>query len=149
MIREMTLMFTLGLGVAACGSDDDGDSSNTPTSSAGGTAGSGGTAGGGAGGTAGGGMTSNGSGGSSTTGISNEVCERGCEATLEADCAQGPADMEECMADCARLSSGGCSAEYAAFQTCAEGEAISCPEGFPTVAACASEQSDFIGCITQ
>jgi len=51
------------------------------------------------------------------------------------------------MTDCERLLSGDCSAEYATFQACAEGEAISCPEGFVTVAACASEQRDFIDCI--
>jgi hypothetical protein len=87
--------------------------------------------------------------GSGGTGGASAVCERGCVATLAADCPQGPADQASCVSTCETLSSGPCKTEYAAFQTCAEGKAITCgSNGIPVVEECAAEQTAFIDCLT-
>lgn len=88
-----------------------------------------------------------GAAGASETGDS--LCERGCEATLAADCPAGPASQAQCVEDCEALSSGACSSEYAALQACAEGETISCNSaGIPVIEACSAEQTQFIDCLT-
>jgi hypothetical protein len=77
------------------------------------------------------------------------VCERGCVATLAADCPQGPADQASCVSTCEMLSTGTCRVEYAAFQACADGKAITCgSNGIPVVEECAAEQSAFIDCLS-
>jgi hypothetical protein len=54
----------------------------------------------------------------------------------------------ECLEDCEALSSGACGSEYAALQSCAEGEAITCSAaGIPVVEACSDEQAAFIACL--
>jgi len=83
-----------------------------------------------------------------STGTGDSRCERGCVATLAADCPNGPDTQQQCVADCEALESGDCGAEYAALQACAEGEAISCSaQGIPVVAACSAEQTVFIDCL--
>ena len=85
--------------------------------------------------------------GGGSTGAS--LCDRGCAATLEADCPNGPADHAECVEDCEALSAGACGTEYAALQSCAEGETITCSSGsgIPVVEACSDEQQAFIACL--
>lgn len=76
------------------------------------------------------------------------ACERGCMATLAADCANGPETQAQCVSDCEALEMGICGSDYAAFQECAEGESIGCStEGIPAVEACAAEQSALIACL--
>jgi hypothetical protein len=82
-------------------------------------------------------------------GGSGSLCDMGCEATLEADCPNGPSDLDACVSACEALSTGSCAEEYTAFQECAAGETLSCDEdsGIPIVEACAAEQGDFIACL--
>ena len=155
-----------------CGNDeDDADAAAGTGGSAGSGAGSGGKGGGsgGKGGSAnagkgggggsdepgGSGSTADagepgeaGSGGTSSTGDS--LCERGCEATLAADCPAGPQSQDQCVEDCEELSSGACSSEYTALQACAEGEEITCgSSGIPVIESCSSEQTAFIACLNR
>lgn len=88
-----------------------------------------------------------GTGGTGGSGGGGSVCERGCVATLAADCPQGPADQASCVSTCEMLSSGPCMTEYAAFQACAEGKPITCA-GIPVVEECSMEQDAFIDCLT-
>lgn len=82
------------------------------------------------------------------TGGTGSVCERGCVATMAADCPQGPADQASCVSTCEMLSSGPCMTEYKAFQTCAEGKPITCgSSGIPVVEACSTQQTAFITCL--
>jgi hypothetical protein len=72
----------------------------------------------------------------------------GCEATLVADCANGPATQSQCEQDCQRLQAGPCGESYSTFQRCAEGEPLTCNEmGIPFVSACEAEQNAFIACL--
>lgn len=148
MTRGTTLMFAVLPLLFACGEEEEEEdnSTNTVNNSSGGTGGAGGTMG--AGGTVGSGG-SGGADGTATNGAGGSICERGCEATLEADCENGPQDMEECVTDCENLGIGECGEEYAEFQACADGETITCQAGIPVVEACSSEQTDFIACINQ
>lgn len=75
-------------------------------------------------------------------------CMRGCEATLEADCAMGPGSRAECESDCERLRSGECGTQYRALMSCAEGEEVTCSStGLPAIEACDAEQSAFVACL--
>lgn len=79
---------------------------------------------------------------------SGSVCERGCEATLAADCANGPVDQASCVATCEDLAAGSCAAEYADVQTCSDGEQVGCDgSGRPIVEACAAEFGAFVACL--
>lgn len=127
LIASVWLGFSVG-----CSEGDDDDAANA------GAGGGGGTESGGTGGDA---------AGAPATGDS--LCERGCEATLAADCPAGPQSQVECVEDCEALGSGACSSEYAALQACAEGETISCnSSGIPVIEACSGEQTAFIDCLT-
>jgi hypothetical protein len=107
---------------AACGGDDDDDDNE-------GAAGS----------------SSAGSGGGSSE---DPLCQLGCQMTLAADCANGPATEEECVQNCEGFASGPCAAEYDAFRACAATGEITCsPEGLPIVETCADEQGAFIACL--
>jgi hypothetical protein len=76
-------------------------------------------------------------------------CTRGCVATLAANCSNGPATQTVCEADCVRLASGACAAEYEALAECADGEVLTCsPNGIPVVAACATQQQAMVACLT-
>jgi len=122
----------------ACGSGDD-DASGGAGS---GGAGSGGSAGQGTGGASGSGSGASGAGGGAST------CDSGCAASIAAHCPNGPTDQTGCVRDCKALSAGTCAAPYAAFQTCADGEPITCnSDGIPAVEACADEQAAFIACL--
>ena len=151
MMRRISLVFAVLPLVLGCSEDEDESSSEatmTTSTSSGGMPGAGGMMGassdGGNGGSTTGDVTTG-----ATTGAGSDICQRGCEATLEADCENGPETMDECMTDCEALAASDCGEEYAAFQTCAEGESISCQNGIPVVAACSSEQTAFIACINQ
>jgi hypothetical protein len=75
-------------------------------------------------------------------------CQRGCEATLEAACPNGPPTQTACEADCDALASGPCAAEYEALASCADGEAITCDaSGIPAIPACSEEQSTMVACL--
>jgi hypothetical protein len=118
----------------ACSSGDD---------DATGGAGTGGSAGQGTGGSAG-----HGTGGTSGSGGAHATCDTGCTLTIAAQCPHGPDTQEACVSTCEGLSTGACGAEYAAFQTCADGKPISCnADGIPAVAACSDEQAAFIACL--
>lgn len=148
-MRGIALMFAVVPLMFACGEEDEDDTSqNAASSTSGGMQAAGGA---GSGGSASGGSANGGSanGGSGTNGAGGSICERGCEATLEADCENGPESMEQCVTDCENLGASECGEEYAALQACAQGEIISCQAGIPVVAACSSEQGAFIACINQ
>src|SRR6185436_4208574 len=88
----------------------------------------------------------NGDAGSPTT--TGDPCHTGCIDTVAANCSNGPADVASCENTCNALSAGTCGGEYATFQSCAEGEAITCSaQGLPIVAACSDEQAAFVACI--
>lgn len=122
-----------------------GCSGGSPADAAGGSSGAGGE------GVDGSGGHVEGSGGqvAGTGGMGEaNLCEHGCELTLEADCEHGPETHAECVADCESLLEGDCGAEYRTFQTCSDGEAVECGStGIPTVPACDDEQSVFIDCL--
>jgi len=152
MMREFTLVVAVLPLLFACSEEEEDDKSSNEAnnSSSGGSMGAGGSVGaGGTVSTSDGDTTGGGSGGSATSGGGDSVCERGCVLTIEADCENGPSDMEQCVDDCERLTTGECSEEYGAFQECAEGEPVTCQSGIPAVAACSSEQSSFIACINR
>jgi hypothetical protein len=134
-------------GAAGTGSAGKGGAAGTGSAGKGGGAGTGGGAGkGGAAGS--GGAAGEGGAGGEAGSTGDSLCERGCVATLEADCPLGPSTQQQCVADCERLSNGACSTEYAALQACAEGEEITCgSSGIPVIAACSTEQDEFIACI--
>ncbi len=103
---------------AACGGDDDDDNGG-----AAGSAGSGGSSG-------------------------DPLCQLGCQLTLAADCANGPATQEQCVHDCEGFGTGPCASEYDAFRACAATGQITCSaEGIPIVETCADEQGAFIACL--
>jgi hypothetical protein len=86
--------------------------------------------------------------GGGPTSTMGDPCHTGCIDTVAANCGNGPADLASCENTCNALSAGSCGGEYATFQTCAEGEAISCSaQGQPIVAACSDEQAAFVACI--
>jgi len=158
MMRTISLVFAVLPLVFGCSEDEEESSTDDATTStssgSGGMTGSGGmmgatSDGGNGGSTTGDATTGDATTGNATTGGGSDICQRGCEATLEADCENGPEDMEQCVSDCEGLAASDCGEEYAAFQACAEGESISCQNGIPVVAACSSEQNDFIACINQ
>lgn len=145
-MRTLWRMSALGLGLmgyaVACGGDDSGAAHTGSQSTGSGGASSGaGSTGSSAGGAAG--------ADANTTSQGSELCELGCEATLDANCDNGPVDQESCVATCERLRAESCGSEYSRFQRCAEGESIGCADGIPVVAACASEQADFIACVNR
>ncbi len=77
------------------------------------------------------------------------ACDRGCTATVAAACPIGPSSQSECVSQCNALSTGSCSAEYAALQACADGKPITCDTtGIPVIEACSSEQDAFIACLS-
>lgn len=81
-------------------------------------------------------------------GSSVDVCVTGCEATIAADCSNGPANQATCEADCNMLRTGTCAAEYEALLACADDAAVTCSaNGQPVVAACAAEQMAFVACL--
>ena len=87
---------------------------------------------------------------SSTSGGSATQCEQGCDATLEAGCSLGPPDKASCVSDCKGFASGKCAGEYQMLQACGEGKSLTCSaQGIPTVPGCASEQNDFVTCLSQ
>jgi hypothetical protein len=87
--------------------------------------------------------------GSGGTGGGSTICERGCVATLAANCPIGPPDQASCVSTCESYSTGDCKEEYGAFQTCAEGKPITCnATGIPFIEACAAEQNAFIACLS-
>ncbi len=89
------------------------------------------------------------SGAAGETAAAPDACHAGCLATLAAACSNGPADQATCESDCHDLEAGKCGAEYATFQTCAKGKAISCnAQGLPSVADCSDEQTAFVACLT-
>ena len=165
MIARQVVSFALGFILAVgCGSGDDDDStaqggsSGTGTSGSSGSGGGAGKSSGGKGGSGAGGATSSAgeaAGGAASgqggTGASTGVlCKRGCEATLAADCPNGPPSQAQCESDCQGLSSGSCADEYGTFQACADGEPVTCGStGIPVVAACADEQAAFIACLNR
>ena len=80
--------------------------------------------------------------------VPGDACQVGCQGTLAAKCSNGPKDQPSCESACNDLASGKCGGEYATFQACAEGKAISCSaDGQPIVAACSDEQAAFVVCI--
>ncbi len=84
----------------------------------------------------------------SADGPTREQCRVGCEATLAAECPIGPTDQDGCEADCMSLGEGACGETYRAFQSCADGEAVTCGDiGIPVVEACQAEQDAFIACL--
>lgn len=87
-----------------------------------------------------------GAGGEATAG--SDDCERGCAATLAADCDNGPASEEQCETDCRALIMGSCGGEYRSLQTCARGREVSCSAaGLPVVTECSDEQGAFVQCL--
>jgi hypothetical protein len=123
----LALFASLALLASGCGDDDDGDAVNA--------AGGGGKA------------ADEGSKDAGSTATRSD-CARGCDATLEADCSQGPDTREICESDCERLRSGSCGSQYRTLMSCAEGEAIECsPAGLPVIPACDSEYDAFVDCI--
>jgi hypothetical protein len=78
-----------------------------------------------------------------------DPCDQGCVDTIAADCPTGPPDQATCVSQCRALSTGACKTDYAAFQTCAKGKAITCgSNGIPTVEECSTEQAAFIACLS-
>jgi len=147
-MRRISLVFAVLPLVFGCSEDEEestSDATMTTSTSSGGMPGAGGMMGASSDDGGNGGSTT----GEATTGAGGSICERGCEATLEADCENGPEDMDECVSDCEGLAASDCGEEYAAFQACAEGESISCQNGIPVVETCSSEQTEFIACINQ
>lgn len=129
------VVFACVLGLSACSSDN---SKNSGSSGA--AAGAGGDAA----------AAPNGNGGEPAT-TPADACQVGCAATLAAECSKGPTDQASCESTCHALEAGKCGAEYATFQSCAEGEAVTCGtgalDGIPVVSACSDEQTAFIACI--
>jgi hypothetical protein len=77
------------------------------------------------------------------------ICERGCAATLAANCPNSPPDQASCVSTCQSYRTGRCKAEYLPFETCAEGKPITCSSiGIPVVAECMTEQNAFIACLS-
>ena len=125
------LALTCLLAVGGCGGDDKPVSSPDVAAGAGGSATE----------------ASNGDGGTAAA-TPGDACQVGCQATLAANCSNGPTDQTNCESACAALAAGTCGGEYATFQACAEGQAITCsPQGQPIVAACSDEQAAFVVCI--
>jgi hypothetical protein len=82
--------------------------------------------------------------------VAPDRCSEGCVATLAAACSNGPSDQASCESTCHALEAGACGAEYAAFQDCAEGKAVTCgPSGIPVVEECSDAQTAFIACINR
>jgi hypothetical protein len=89
----------------------------------------------------------NGDGGSPTFTV-DDPCHLGCIDTIAAACSNGPADLASCDNQCNALSAGSCGGEYATFQTCAKGKAITCSaQGQPMVEECSDQQAAFVACI--
>ena len=80
-----------------------------------------------------------------------DFCAIGCADTIEVDCANGPADLATCEADCNRLRNDTCGTEYDALLACSMGETVTCEasSGIPIVEVCNSEQILFVACINQ
>jgi hypothetical protein len=77
-----------------------------------------------------------------------EFCEEGCEATLAAQCQNGPDSQEECEEDCRGFATGPCKVEYGELSDCAEGKTLTCSSiGLPSVPGCESEQTAFALCL--
>jgi hypothetical protein len=115
----------------ACGSADKG--SGTPAASGAGGDGSG--------------TTTPGAGGDQT-GMTADACHDGCVETLAAKCSNGPTDQASCESTCHSLESGKCGGEYATFQGCAGGKALTCSaQGLPIVEACSDQQAAFVACL--
>jgi hypothetical protein len=75
-------------------------------------------------------------------------CGEGCEATLAAQCSNGPDTQELCEEDCRRFATGPCKAEYGALSECAEGKTLTCSSiGLPSVPGCEAEQTEFALCL--
>jgi len=142
-----------GAAGAAAGSTSKGGSTGsagqTPGGSAGNAAGGGGS--GAVGGDNAGGDGEGGDdpvGGSGGAGPGNPLCEPGCEATMAADCDDGPPSQQECVEDCQMLSAGPCGSEFLELQACGEGQEVTCsPQGIPVIAACPDETDAFLACI--
>jgi hypothetical protein len=132
-VRWLFAVASLGL-LVACNSDGDGPVGPfLPTDDA--VAGAGGN-------------DAGGSGAGGEPSPSEDLCGDGCVATLAAECEHGPGDQVSCEADCRELRAGTCGAEYAALQSCAKDETVSCSaDGYPIVAACADQQAAFVACV--
>ena len=130
MKMSVAAAFGLSLGLVICGcGSDDAKSGSPPTTGDGGAA------------------SMIGTGGEPAV-TPGDVCHEGCLSTLAAACSNGPADQATCESDCRDLEAGKCGAEYATFQTCAKGKAITCSaQGLPSVAACSDEQTAFVACL--
>ncbi|HXK16952.1 MAG TPA: hypothetical protein VNG33_04090 [Polyangiaceae bacterium] len=135
-----SFVFCCALGLVGCGSDSKASTAPAASSGAAGDATSVPSGAGGSGTGAGG----------DTTGPLGDKCHDGCIETLAAKCSHGPADQASCESTCHSLETGTCGAEYATFQSCAEGKALSCnAQGIPIVAACSDEQTAFVTCLNQ
>jgi hypothetical protein len=74
-------------------------------------------------------------------------CTRGCQATVAADCDNGPS-LSECVSDCNDQAVGECGAEFIDLLACGDGEAVTCdPNENPVVEACSTEQDAFVACL--
>lgn len=83
-----------------------------------------------------------------TADTEDALCERGCVATLAAQCPNGPKTQPECVEDCKTLAVGSCAAPYDTFRSCADGETLTCNAmGIPTVLACSDQQQAFFACL--
>jgi hypothetical protein len=138
-LKGMKLAFSgvlvLACVLAACACSSDSKDSGTPVAAAG----SGGD---------GAEISNGGAGGVGDATNPGDACHSGCVATLAAACSNGPTDQASCESSCHELETGKCGGEYATFQSCAEGKAITCgAQGMPVVAACSDEQAAFIACL--
>lgn len=89
-----------------------------------------------------------GAGDAAGEGEGEDECAAGCELTIEADCAEGPASQAECVADCEALRVGECATEYEALLQCDDSSTVACDENdIPTVVDCASQEGVFRDCI--
>lgn len=76
------------------------------------------------------------------------ACELGCEDTVNAGCAMGPATQLQCETDCERLRTGDCGSEYRAYMACGDGKRVTCDAmGFPVIAACPDARDAFLSCL--
>jgi hypothetical protein len=76
-----------------------------------------------------------------------ELCRIGCEATLAADCENGPATQQQCEDDCAEFDVSACSGEYRTLVACSAGKSVVCIGGIPIVRGCETQQAEFASCL--
>jgi hypothetical protein len=83
-------------------------------------------------------------GGEDGEGIGGD-CTRSCQAKVAAACTSGPT-LTQCTSNCRSDADGQCGTEFKALLACGDGEAVSCDNGTPVVAACSDEQDAFELC---